>query len=113
MPLVVFLGELRQDGTRGEVRTVCFYTEGGMVVWGGKNRRRRGRVFESVKSGDFVGSPFPLGRVFSEVKERSSEMREVSNEAAVEVGETQEGLDLGDVRRRRPVFNSSDLDRIH
>ena len=48
-----------------------------------------------------------------EVVERSSDMCKVLNEPAIEVGESEEAVQLLEIARRGPAGNGSDFGQVH
>jgi len=104
---------LREDGTKGKVGAVAFEDKR-LVRVGDLQDRCRGEGFlQVIKRSLAFGVPFKIDIFLGELVEGPRGPREVVDEAAVEFGESDELLELGQVAGGRPVRNSLDFGGIH
>ena len=94
MPLVVFRRLLLEDCSSSEVGAVSFNTERSGLVWKYQNRSGDHAISDGRKSRFLCFPPPPCGVLPRKVKHWASKVRETLEEAALEVGEAQEGLNL-------------------
>jgi len=113
VPLFVFRGYLGEDCTHRKVGAVGFDAEGFGQVGRDEDRSGSDTSLQPSECGALGFPPVPTGTVSGQVEEQAGVFREVSDELSVEVGESEEGLHFLLVRRRRPLSNASDLDRVH
>ena len=83
------------------------------VIWKGQHQSSGNELFQHVKGFLFWWSPFPVYSLLCEVKEGSGVVREVLDEAPVEVCEPEEGLDFMFSSGSWPLCNSSHLYWVH
>jgi hypothetical protein len=95
------------------VGSVSFNSE--LRIWGkfGKDRGRGERGLEGLEGRAAFRIEVPWDILPSKPIEWSSDPRIILNKSAIEVGKSQEWLDIFDFARFRPISYSFDLGRIH
>src|SRR5277367_6707612 len=103
---------LRENSTESIFGSVCFYTEGVIIVRNDENRSCCNECLEFVKCFLAICSPFKRS-VSSENMKWASDSCEVFDKTSIEIAESEEGLDITLALRSWPFQYTFYFDRVH